>query len=134
MDRAKGSDETTDVENSPRYGVPDIGAYEAAPFRLKAFPTASNSVRVHWGAQIGVSSYQMTVKCPPSANPPDGFACNQPVRLRGDADGALLTGLTNYAAYTVLVSGLDGNGNVILSAETTAFATDLFVYAPLISR
>ncbi|WP_297633459.1 hypothetical protein [Caldilinea sp.] len=134
VDRAKGSDETTDVENSPRHGVPDIGAYEAAPFRLTAFPTASNSVRVHWGAQIGVSSYQMTVRCPPSANPPDGFACNQPVRLKGDADGALLTGLTNYAAYTVLVSGLDGNGNVILSAETTAFATDLFVYAPLISR
>ncbi|MCS6827521.1 MAG: hypothetical protein NZ553_12980 [Caldilinea sp.] len=134
VDRAKGSDETTDVENSPRNGVPDIGAYEAAPFRLTAFATAPGSVRVHWRTQKGMASYQMTVRCPPSANPPDGFACNQPVRLNSDADGVLLTGLTNYAVYTVLVSGLDGNGNVILSAETTAFPTDLFLYAPLIGR
>lgn len=37
VDQAMGSDETVDVESSPRHGVPDIGAYEATSFRAELF-------------------------------------------------------------------------------------------------
>jgi hypothetical protein len=134
VDRATDSQETVDLEQNPRNGVPDIGAYEAVPFRLTIFPTTSGSIRVQWGAQRGVANYRITVKCPPAASPPDGFACNRPARLNGDVDGVFLTGLANYVIYTVLVEGLDQQGNVILSAEESGFATDLFIYAPLIRR
>lgn len=134
VDRAIGSQEPVDVEQNPRINVPDVGAYEAIPFRVIVFPTSSGSVRVHWGTQIGIEVFQVTVDCPPNADPPSGFACNQPTRIAGNQDGILLTGLTNHATYGVRVAALDQSGRTVLSDEKDFTPTDLFLYTPVILR
>lgn len=134
VDRAIGSQETVDIEQNPRIDVPDIGAYEAIPFRIAVFPISSGSVRVYWGTQVGIASFQVIVKCPRNANPPSGFTCEQPASVAGDQEGVLLTGLSNHVIYSVRVVGLDQSGGAIFSDEKDFMPTDLFLYTPLILR
>jgi len=132
--RAVGSGEVADYENNPRNGIPDIGAFEATPFRLLVLQVSSEALRAYWGEQSGVDHYLLTVSCPPGANPPNELACDSPTRYPGNTESALLTGLTNFADYTASLSAIDPTGAVMMSSEGTAMPTDIFVFMPVVGR
>jgi hypothetical protein len=134
VDRAIGSNEVIDIENKPRSGAPDIGAFESAPFHIWVLQVSDETLRAYWGEQNGVDHYLFTVSCPQGANPPNEMGCDSPTRYPGSADSVLLTGLTNFANYTVSVSGLDQSGAVLMSNEGTAMPTDIFVFVPVIAK
>lgn len=134
VDRAVGSNEISDIENKSRSGVPDIGAFESAPFQVWILQVSSETLRAYWGDQNDVDHYLLTVSCPQGANPPNELSCNVPTRYPGSADSVLLTGLTNYANYNILVSALDSSGSVLMTNEGTAMPTDIFVFVPVIAK
>lgn len=134
VDRAIGSNEVVDIENKPRSGVPDIGAFESAPFQIWVLQVSSETLRAYWSEQNGVDHYLVTVGCPQGANPPNEMGCDSPARYPGNVDSVLLTGLTNFVDYTVSVSALDQSGAVLMSGEGTAMPTDIFVFVPVIAK
>lgn len=132
--QAIGSTESADMVNNPREGVPDIGAFEAAPFRLRVIPFSPETLFAYWGTQAGVEYYLLTVTCPPNANRPNEVECGVPATYPDDSEGALLTGLTNYVSYTVSVSAVDANGDTVVTDEDAAVPTDIFLFTPLVLR
>ncbi len=134
VNRAVGSTEPFDMAGNLRQGVPDIGAFEAPPFRVTVIQLSSESLRAHWGQQVGIDHYLLTVGCPQGANRPNEIGCNAPTAYPGNAESATLTGLTNYVNYSISVSAMDENGNALASDETVAMPTDIFLYTPLVHR
>lgn len=134
VNQATGSDEVQDFGGASRNGVPDVGAYESAPFRVSVAQVASETLRAYWGPQTGIDHYQLTVTCPAGARRPAEVACNVPTTYPGNADGAWLTRLTNYANYDIAVTAYGPDGAALLADESEAMPTDIFVYTPLVAR
>ncbi len=134
VNQALDSSEVEDIAGNTRNGVPDIGAYESAPFQVWVAQVASETLRAYWGTQSGIDHYQLTVTCPPGAKRPAEVECNVPKRYPGDADGAWLTRLTNYASYDIAVTAYGADGAALLADESEAMPTDIFVYTPLVTR
>jgi hypothetical protein len=131
VNQAIGSTEAVDSENGPRTDIPDLGAYEAAPFTISVKAIASQSLYVYWGQHRGVRQYRLDVKCPAGLS---GNSCNTSTFHAGDTDGVTLTGLSNYANYTIDVGIVDASGNVSVSQSSTGMPTDLFVFIPNVAR
>lgn len=130
---ADGSAVATDIDGDPRLGVPDAGAQEAAPFRVLIAPM-DQSLRVQWGNNPGVLSYDMTVTCPSGADAPNEVGCGSTRNYGGQSTGAMLTGLTNYVRYSVAVTPILPNGERISPTVVAAVPTDHLVYVPMATR
>lgn len=134
INQAIDSNEVEDIAGHSRQGIPDIGAYEAAPFQVWVAQVASETLRAYWGAQTGIDHYQLTVTCPAGARRPAEVACNVPTTYPGNADGAWLTRLTNYANYDIAVTAYGPDGAALLTDTSEAMPTDIFLYTPMVAR
>mgnify|MGYP005840763901 CR=1 FL=1 len=134
VNQAIDSDEVEDFASASRNGVPDIGAYESAPFQVWVAQVASETLHAYWGQQAGIGHYRLTITCPTGARRPAEVECNASITYPGNADGAWLTRLTNYATYDIAVTAYDPDGAVLLADESEAMPTDIFVYTPMVAR
>lgn len=134
VDRAIGSQESVDINNRPRRGVPDIGAYEARPFQVQVFPTGSGELTVYWGLHPGVTGYQLTIGCPNTQVSTQEFQCWDQVNYSGSVSGAVLGGLDNYRFYDIVVVAVGGDGEPLMTSSREAMPTDIFLFAPAILR
>lgn len=134
VNAATGSSDADDIDGDGRVGVPDIGAWEAAPFSVVVFPIGNGVLRVEWGNNAGVDSYDMTVNCPSSGSAPNEVDCGATTSYPGSATGATLTGLTNGLSYSVAVAPIVVNRVAVPPTTVSATPTDIFVMLPAVSR
>ncbi|MBN1579563.1 MAG: right-handed parallel beta-helix repeat-containing protein [Anaerolineae bacterium] len=115
-------------------GAPDIGAFEADSFVLRGIPN-DRRIDLNWTAfPASPSSYAITYTHQAGAN--DAAEGVSPITgLPAATLNYALTGLTNYATYTITV-GARGVGEVELAhtAPVVVFPTDHLVYLPLVTR
>ena len=139
-DKATSSSQTEDFENQlrPYSGISDFGGDEYRPFPLAVTPE-NQKLKLDWTASMemlagGTSTYWITVTCPPGANRPVEGPCGVPFNA-GSGPTFLLTGLSNFATYGLMVSAHDVDEiEFAQSVSVDAFPTDLFVYLPMIIR
>lgn len=134
VNAAVGSASAADLDGDQRSGVPDVGAWEAEPFTVRVFPIGDGALRVEWGSNAGVDSYDMTVTCQSAASAPNEVACGETKNYPGSATGATLTGLTNGRPYGVAVSPLMESGAAQPVATLFGIPANLFVRLPLVTR
>jgi hypothetical protein len=136
IDEAAGSSTAVDIDNQSRtlFAPPDVGADEFVPLTLSASP-GDELLRLNWvtqpGLLVGLDHYQVLVTPGPGAAPPDqgnSFSV-------GLSTSTTLTGLTNYADYTVRIEARNGSNITIgRSNSVTAFPTDRQIFLPLVTR
>ncbi len=139
-DQATGSVTADDVDGQtrPYNAVSDLGADEYQPFLLFAV-SGDGTLRLNWtaGASVitgGVNHYEIIVTCAAGAKPPDQGNCGQPINA-GTATTFMLTGLSNYKQYSMVVNARDASQILIATSTTTStFPSDLFLYLPLLVR
>jgi len=136
IDQATGSSTAVDIDNESRTMFPpaDVGADEFVPLSLSASP-GDGRLWLNWtavpGLLVGLDHYQVLVTPEPGANPPaqgNSFSV-------GLNTSATLTGLTNYANYTVRIEARNSsNATIGESNPVTAFPTDQQVFLPLVIK
>lgn len=137
IDQAVGSTVSDDIDSQSRtaFGTPDIGADEYAPLYLTILPN-DRLLSLNWDADTsllpGLDHYDVVVSQGGGANPP--IEGPSPIDV-GTVTALNLTGLTNYANYTVTIEARDsGDGLIATSNTVVVFPTDLNVYLPLTQR
>jgi hypothetical protein len=141
INQAFGSTTGQDIDGQsrPYDGVADIGADEYWPFPLAVLP-GDHWLSFNWneGAQLlagGVNKYSILVRCESGANPPNEVGCDRSVDVGSDITSYLLTGLTNFKHYTLLVSAKTSQGVVIGTSESViAMPTNILIYLPLLLK
>lgn len=135
-----GRDEgiAVDLDGLPRLvgRAPDMGAYERQSLlNLSAWP-GDGQIHLAWQATASdsaLASFAISYTVGPGGGPAD-----QPSPITGlptTTWAYTLTGVTNYAWYTVAVEGWDADGSPLLRSNPVAvIPTDLYVYLPLILR
>jgi hypothetical protein len=133
-----GRDEgvTLDLDGQPRPigRAPDLGAYELQRLLdLSAWP-GDERIHLAWqvaGHEPALHSFAISY----TLRPQKGSTLYPPGLFTGLPTTSLaytLTGLVNYARYTVVVEGWDTGDNVLLrSNPVVVMPTDLYVYLPL---
>lgn len=136
IDQATSSSMSLDIDSQSRTLLPppDVGADEFVPLTLRANP-GNAILRLNWtavpGLLVGLDHYQVLVTPGPGANPP-AQGNSFPVGL---STSATLTGLTNYADYTIHIEARNGaNASIGESNSITIFPTDLQVYSPVVIK
>jgi hypothetical protein len=114
----------------PKGAAYDAGAYEFVP-ALTLYATPGNySLRLGWSVNVTLpvtSTWQIDYGGPPGDQP-------SPITgITNTARAYTLTGLTNYAPYTVTLTARLG-GAPVLTDTVTAMPTDRFVFLPHIGR
>lgn len=136
INQASGSSTAVDIDNQSRTLLPppDVGADEFVPLILRASP-GDGLLRLNWtavpGLLIGLEQYRVLVTPGPGAAPPtQGTSFSV-----GLNTNVTLTGLTNYADYTIRVEAWNGSGVTIGTSNTiTASPTDRQVFLPLVTK
>lgn len=139
-DLAIGSSTADDIDGQsrPYNDVSDLGADEYWPFPLFATP-GDGTLQLNWteGAKVligGVNKYEVLVSCASGANPPNQGSCGQPIDA-GMATTFMLTGLSNFKQYIVIVYARDASQNLIATSTTvTTSLTNRYIYLPLVVR
>jgi hypothetical protein len=139
-DQATGSPTNDDIDEQsrPYNDVSDLGADEYWPFPLFATP-GDGTLQLNWteGAKVltgGVNKYEVLVSCASGANPPNQGSCGQPIDA-GTATTFMLTGLSNFKQYIVIVYARDASQNLIATSTTvTTSLTNYYLYLPLVVR
>lgn len=136
IDQAVGSSIAVDIDNQSRTLLPppDLGADEFVPLTLSASP-GDGLLWLSWtavpGLLIGLEHYQVLITPGLGAVPPTqgtSFSVGLNTHIT-------LTGLTNYADYTIRVEARNGSGATIGTSNTiTAFPTDRQVFLPLVKK
>jgi len=135
-----GRDEgvTVDLDGQPRPvgSAPDMGAYEfPVALTLSAWP---GDARMHLAWQLAGSEPALASFTISTTRQPAGSLVFPPTLITGlptTTRAYTLTGLVNYAWYTVVVEGWDAGDSLLLRSNVVAvMPTDLFVYLPLTVR
>jgi hypothetical protein len=127
-----------DGQNRPNNDVPDLGADEYWPFSVIAVP-GDTSIRLDWTAGAsafagGVNHYEVVVTCVSQADPPAEGGCNQPINT-GQETSFLLTGLTNFKPYNLIIRARDASNNLVADSITLSDTpTDKLVFLPFVVR
>lgn len=137
IDQASGSGTAVDIDNQSRtaFGTPDVGADEYAPLFLHVQPN-DQSLYLTWEVDSnllsGVDHYDIVVSQGGGANPPNEGP--SPIDA-GTSTSFALTGLTNYADYTITIEARTGSNSLLATSNTViAFPTDNLTYLPLVLR
>ncbi|HNB50474.1 MAG TPA: hypothetical protein PK530_00945 [Anaerolineales bacterium] len=141
-DDATTSSTPIDFENEsrPYNGASDLGGDEYRPFSFSVAP-GNGTLLLDWNNAANTllagttGNYQVWVTCPAGANPPDQGGCGTSIVV-GSATSFSLTGLSNYAVYTVQIKALDMSSPTIFaqSLALSGTPTDHLVYLPLALR
>ncbi|MCB8944620.1 MAG: fibronectin type III domain-containing protein [Ardenticatenaceae bacterium] len=136
IDQATGSTTPVDFDNESRTtsAPADVGADEFVPLFLSAIP-GNGALMLNWTAVPGLLTnldhYQVLVTPSAGANPPaqgTSFAV-------GLNTSATLTGLTNFANYTIHIEARNGDNNTIGKSNTiTLYPTDIQLFLPFVKR
>jgi hypothetical protein len=141
IDHAVGSPLLADMDGQVRpYGtLSDIGADEYWPFNLVVEP-GDSTLNLDWsvGANVlagGIGHYEVLVNCGASAHDPDQVQCGHLVNV-DSATSFTLTGLTNYAQYTLTINAYNGSGIPIASSRTVTASPAIMkkLYLPLVMK
>ncbi len=134
--RDEGVSEDLDGRPRPVGSRPDIGAYEHQhPLTLSAWP-GDAAAHLAWrlaGEEPALDSWAIsaTRRAEGSLLFPLAFITGLPTATRAYT----LTGLVNYAWYTLVVEARDVSGSALLRSNAVGLMpTDLFVYLPLVLR
>jgi hypothetical protein len=127
-----------DLDGQPRPvgSAPDMGAFELQPLvNLAAWP-GDGQAHLAWRVAVddpALAGFTISYTVGPGGGPAD-----QPAPITGLPTTTLaytLTGVTNYAWYTVLVEGWDAGASPLMRSNTVAvMPTDLYLYLPLMVR
>jgi hypothetical protein len=108
----------------------DVGAYEFVPSLVLHGTPADQSIHLTWtvtGDLPVTSTWRITY------DPPDGDESPPISDITNTTRAYTLTGLTNYALYTVTLSAIL-ESTPFLTDTVKVMPTDIFVYLPLVSR
>jgi hypothetical protein len=121
-----------DILGHPRpFGLgSDIGAYEFVPALDLLGTAADQTIYLTWSvnATLPVTSTWRIDYAGPAGNQPSPIT-----NIVGPARAYTLTGLTNYAWYTVTLQAML-DGTPLLSDTTRAMPTDRVVYLPMLLK
>jgi hypothetical protein len=139
-DQACGSTVSDDFEGDsrPQDGASDLGADEYRPLPLSV-SLGDGTLYLNWSQAAsllegGFSFFELLVTCEGQASPPDQGVCGQPIYL-GTATTLTLTGLTNFANYTLTLFARDRSQSVIASSPAvTAAPTDQLLFVPVLLK
>ena len=140
---ATGSTEVVDIDMQTRTVVPypDIGADEYVPaMSVNVIAIGSQLLQVTWEIDVPymatvVDHYRLALTCESGAASPPQIQCNSYVRIDPTQPGMILTDLTDYKRYTVVLHAMNANNQVVESSNaTSAFPTEHLIYLPLATR
>jgi len=138
QDQATGSTAMVDIDGESRglFGEHDIGADEYAPIILSVSPVMSRTLHLRWQTNAslvpGLDHYNILLSYEPDANPPDQG--DSPIDV-GTQTSHLLTGLSKYSEYTIVIEARDSSDILIATSNAViAIPTDIFFYLPIVSR
>lgn len=123
---------TMDYAGTPRPqdGAYDIGAYEFTPALTMQVRPNDQALYLTWQVDITLpltSTWRLAYEGPPGDQPSPLTGLSQPTRAY------TLTGLTNYAPYTLTLQAML-DGSPFLTDTVTATPTDLFIYLPVMLK
>ncbi len=139
-DQAYGSTVSDDFEGDsrPQGSAADLGVDEYHPLPLSV-SLGDGTLYLNWfqAASLlegGFGFFELLVTCEREASPPDQGVCGQPIYL-GTATTLSLTGLTNFANYTLTLFARDRSQSVIASSPAiTAAPTDQLLFVPFLLK
>ncbi|MCX7680611.1 MAG: CotH kinase family protein [Anaerolineae bacterium] len=139
VDAGEDTEVTTDLDGNPRprWGAPDIGAYEAqSPFLRLTARAGNRSIRLNWevaGHNTALASFAISTTVEQGAATAilPGLITGIPTTTRAYT----LTDLTNGVWYTVSVEARDAQENVLERSNYVAVrpTEGCTVYLPLVS-